>query len=168
MFITIFLILGLVVIGEVAGVVVGRGFRGAIRNHVLRTVDSIAGVVLQIVAVMVAAWLLASPLQKSGHATLARACEDSAIRSTVDRAAPGWLKKVPTNLANLFSTTGISDVWRPFGQTPIMPVDAPDANLATQPGGGRRGAECRQDQGSGQQLPEGARRAPDSSSHGIG
>ncbi|MDT5011157.1 MAG: hypothetical protein QOH57_2774 [Mycobacterium sp.] len=133
LFITIFLVLGLVVIGEVAGVVVGRGFRGAIRNNALRTLDSIAGVALQIVAVLVAAWLLASPLQKSGQATLAKACEDSGIRHAVDQVAPGWLKKVPTKLGNLFSASGISDVWQPFGPTPVKPVEAPDANLANDP-----------------------------------
>jgi S1-C subfamily serine protease len=133
LFITVFLVLSLVVIGEVAGVVVGRGFRGAIRNNVMRTIDSIAGVALQIFAVMVAAWLLATPLEKSGQATLAKACEDSAIRSTVDEFAPGWLKKVPSRLANLFSTSGITDVWKPFGPRPILPVDAPDANLSGNP-----------------------------------
>ena len=36
LFITLFLILGLVVIGEIAGVVLGRAVRGAIRNRTLR------------------------------------------------------------------------------------------------------------------------------------
>jgi S1-C subfamily serine protease len=33
-------------------------------------------------------------------------------------------------LSALLNTSGISDVWQPFGRTPIVPVDAPDANLA--------------------------------------
>src|SRR6185436_9982416 len=65
LFVTLFLILALVVIGEVAGVVLGRALRGAISNKSLRTVDSIVGVGLQVVAVMVAAWLLATPLTSS-------------------------------------------------------------------------------------------------------
>src|ERR1700738_585515 len=63
LFIALFLILGLVVVGEVAGVVLGRAVRGAIRNPALRAVDSGIGVVLQVFAVLVAAWLLASPLR---------------------------------------------------------------------------------------------------------
>jgi S1-C subfamily serine protease len=130
LFIALFLILGLVVIGEVAGVVLGRAVRGAIRNGTLRTVDSIIGVVLQVIAVMIAAWLLASPLRSSDQQTLAQAFEGSMIRKEVEKVAPNWLKTVPNRLSALLNTSGISDVWQPFGRTPIVPVDAPDANLA--------------------------------------
>src|SRR5271163_1279350 len=44
LFAALFLILALVVIGEIAGVVLGRAVRGAIRNRTLRTVDSVIGV----------------------------------------------------------------------------------------------------------------------------
>ena len=64
LFVTLFLILALVVIGEIAGVVLGRAVRGAIRNRALRTFDSVVGVALQLVAVLVAAWLLAIPLRR--------------------------------------------------------------------------------------------------------
>ena len=130
LFIALFLILGLVVVGEVAGVVLGRAVRGAIRNPGLRAVDSGIGVVLQVFAVMVAAWLLASPLRASDQQTLAQAFEGSMIRKEVDRIAPSWLKTVPNRLSGLLNTSGITDVWQPFGHTPIVPVDAPDANLA--------------------------------------
>ena len=53
LFVTLFLILALVVIGEIAGVVVGRAVRGAIRNGGARFVDSLVGVVLQVVVVLV-------------------------------------------------------------------------------------------------------------------
>ncbi len=51
LFVTLFLILALVVVGEIAGVVLGRAVRGAIRNPAMRTFDSTVGVALQIVAV---------------------------------------------------------------------------------------------------------------------
>src|ERR1700752_74595 len=44
--VALFLILGLGVVGEIAGVVVGRAVRSAIRNPVLRTFDSAVGVAL--------------------------------------------------------------------------------------------------------------------------
>lgn len=130
LFITLFLILGLVVIGEVAGVVLGRAVRGAIRNPGLRSVDSAVGVLLQVVAVLVAAWLLATPLRSSDQATLAQAFEGSRVRQGVDEVAPNWLRSVPNRLSALLNNSGISDVWQPFGRTPIVPVDAPDAALA--------------------------------------
>lgn len=60
LFIALFLILGLVVVGEIAGVVLGRAVRGAMRNEVVRGFDSVVGMALQLVAVLVAAWLLAT------------------------------------------------------------------------------------------------------------
>lgn len=130
LFVWLFLVLGLVVIGEVAGVVLGRAVRGAIRNPAMRSVDSVVGVLLQVVAVLVVAWLLATPLRSSDQPALAQAFEGSRIRQEVDQVAPNWLRSVPNRLLALLNTSGISDVWHPFLQAPIVPVDAPDANIA--------------------------------------
>ena len=133
LFVALFLILGLVVIGEIAGVVLGRAVRGAIRNGGLRTVDSVVGVALQLVAVLVAAWLLATPLTSSDQPNLAAAVRGSRVLSTVNDVAPAWLKRVPTRLSSLLDTSGLPDVLQPFGRTPIVNVDAPDAALAADP-----------------------------------
>lgn len=133
LFVALFLILGLVVIGEIAGVVLGRAVRGAIRNGGLRTVDSVVGVALQLVAVLVAAWLLATPLTSSDQPNLAAAVRGSRVLSTVNDAAPEWLRRVPTRLSSLLDTSGLPNVLEPFGRTPIVNVDAPDAALAADP-----------------------------------
>jgi S1-C subfamily serine protease len=133
LFVALFLILGLVVIGEIAGVVLGRAVRGAIRNGALRLLDSIVGVALQLVAVLVAAWLLATPLTSSDQPNLAAAVRGSRVLSTVNDVAPAWLKRVPTRLSSLLDTSGLPDVLQPFGRTPIVNVEAPDATLANDP-----------------------------------
>jgi S1-C subfamily serine protease len=133
LFAALFLILGLVVIGEVAGVVLGRAVRGAIRNRTIRTVDSVIGVGLQLVAVLVAAWLLATPLTSSDQPNLAAAVRGSKVLAQVDEVAPGWLKQVPARLSTLLDTSGLPNVLQPFGRTPIVAVNAPDAMLTTSP-----------------------------------
>jgi len=133
LFAALFLILALVVIGEVAGVVLGRAVRGAISSRVVRTVDSLIGVVLQIVVVLVAAWLLAAPLTSSDQPNLAAAVRGSKVLAEVDRYAPEWLKSVPKRMSTLLRTSGLPDVLQPFGRTPIQAVDAPDAALADGP-----------------------------------
>ena len=133
LFVTLFLILALVVIGEIAGVVLGRAVRGAIRNPGLRAVDSTIGVALQIVAVLVAAWMLTYPLQSSDQPNLAAAVRGSTVLKEVDDVAPDWLRSVPTRLSALLDTSGLPDVLQPFGRTPIVAVDAPDAALAAEP-----------------------------------
>lgn len=133
LFVALFLILVLVVIGEVAGVVLGRAVRDAIHNPGLRAVDSVIGVALQITAVLVAAWLLATPLTQSDQKPLAAAVNGSKVLREVDAYAPDWLRGVPARLSALLNTSGMPDVLRPFSETPIEAVDPPDAALADDP-----------------------------------
>jgi S1-C subfamily serine protease len=112
-------------------VVLGRAVRGAIRNPLVRTVDSVIGVGLQLIAVVVAAWMLASPLQNSDQPNLAAAVRGSKVLAQVDEVAPSWLKSVPARLkAGLIDSSGLPDVLQPFSRTPIVPVAPPDASLA--------------------------------------
>src|SRR5712671_4423678 len=66
-----------VVLGAVAGVLLAPHIvshvSGARRNRLLRTFDSVIGVGLQLVAVLVAAWMLATPLTSSDQPNLAAA-----------------------------------------------------------------------------------------------
>ena len=130
LFAALFLILALVVVGEVAGVVLGRAVRGSIRSGPVRVLDSVVGVALQLVVVVVAAWLLASPLTSSDQPNLAAAVRGSQVVSEVDKYAPEWLRSVPKRMSGLLSTSGLPDVLEPFGRTPIADVDPPDASLA--------------------------------------
>ncbi len=116
LFVALFLILALVVIGEIAGVVLGRAVRGAIRNPMLRTFDSVIGVGLQMIAVLVAAYLLATPLTSSDQPNLAAAVRGSKVLAQVDEVAPSWLRSVPTRLSALLDTSGLPDVLQPFGR----------------------------------------------------
>lgn len=133
LFAALFLILAMVVIGEVAGVVLGRAVRGAIRSPGVRGVDSIVGVVLQLVVVLIAAWLLATPLTASDQPNLAAAVNDSRVLRQVNDIAPRWLKNVPRRLSAMLDDSGLPAVLEPFSRTPIAAVDAPDPALAASP-----------------------------------
>ncbi len=130
LFAALFLILALVVIGEIAGVVLGRAVRGALRNTGLRFIDSLIGVGTQVLVVLIAAWMLATPLTTSDQPNLAAAVRGSKVVSQVDEVAPEWLRTVPKRLSALLDTSGLPDVLEPFGRTPIVEVDPPDAALA--------------------------------------
>lgn len=134
LFAALFLILGLVVIGEVAGVVLGRAVRGAIHSGTLRFFDSVVGMALQLVVVLVAAWLLATPLTaSSGQPNLAAAVRGSRVLAEVNQYAPPWLKTVPKRLSSLLDTSGLPQVLEPFSRTPVAAVATPDAALANNP-----------------------------------
>lgn len=130
LFTALFLILALVVVGEVAGVVLGRAVRGSIRSGPVRLVDSVVGVALQLVVVLIAAWLLGSPLTSSNQPNLAAAVSGSTVITEVDKYAPDWLRTVPKRMSALLSTSGLPDVLEPLGRTPVATVDVPDASLA--------------------------------------
>ena len=131
LFAALFLILALVVVGEVAGVVLGRAVRSAVRNPAVRLVDSLIGVGLQVIVVMVAAWLLATPLTSSDQTNLVNAVKGSKVLAQVDEVAPEWLRAVPKRLSALLDTSGLPDVLQPFGRTPIVEVEPPNATLAS-------------------------------------
>lgn len=134
LFTALFLILALVVVGEVAGVVLGRAVRSAIRSRTIRSVDSVIGVGVQLVVVLTAAWLLATPLtQSKDQPELAAAVRGSRVLAQVNDVAPPWLKTVPKRLSALLNTSGLPQVLEPFSRTPVIPVASPDPALAKDP-----------------------------------
>ncbi|MGH3543570.1 MAG: acid resistance serine protease MarP [Mycobacterium sp.] len=134
LFAALFLILALVVVGEVAGVVLGRAVRGAIHSRTVRFFDSLVGVAVQLVVVLLAAWLLATPLTSSSdQPNLAAAVRGSRVLAHVNDVAPSWLKTVPKRLSSLLDTSGLPQVLEPFSRTPVAAVAAPDAALADNP-----------------------------------
>lgn len=134
LFAALFLILALVVVGEVAGVVLGRAVRGAIRNRPIRIIDSVIGVAVQLMVVLTAAWLLATPLtQSKDQPELAAAVRGSRVLAEVNEVAPSWLKTVPKRLSALLNTSGLPAVLEPFSRTPVIPVASPDPALANNP-----------------------------------
>lgn len=125
-FATLFLILALVVVGVIAASVVGGAMRGAIRHGGLRLVDSLVGVVLQVTVVLLAAWLMATPLMSSTQPSLAAAVRDSKVIQQVDRVAPPWIRDVVrSRLSGLLDSSGLQ-----IGPNPDADVDAPDPSLA--------------------------------------
>lgn len=134
LFAALFLILALVVVGEVAGVVLGRAVRSAIRSGLVRFVDSVIGVAVQLLVVLTAAWLLATPLtQSKDQPELASAVRGSRVLAHVNDVAPKFLKTVPKHLSALLNTAGLPAVLEPFSHTPVLPVASPDPALAANP-----------------------------------
>ncbi|MGW6692934.1 acid resistance serine protease MarP [Rhodococcus sp. NPDC054953] len=129
----ILLIIGLVIIGEVAGMVLGRAARGSMHSPAARSVDSAVGAGLQGAAVLVAAWLLAIPLTASSQPEVAAAVRGSKVLTQVDDVAPNWMRRLPSEFSALLDTSGLPDVIGPFGRTPIAVVDPPDAAIAQGP-----------------------------------
>ncbi|WP_062980674.1 MarP family serine protease [Nocardia anaemiae] len=129
----VLLIVVLVIVGEVAGMVLGRAARGGMRHPFTRSVDSVVGAVLQAVAVLVTAWLLALPLATSSQPAIAAAINGSKVLADVNDVSPNWLRRLPNEFSRLLNTSGLPDVIGPFGRAPIAAVEPPDPGLIGSP-----------------------------------
>ncbi|GAA2057105.1 MarP family serine protease [Williamsia deligens] len=127
------LLVVLVLIGEAAGMILGRAARSVIRSVGVRRVDSVVGSVLQAVAVLIAAWLLAIPVSSSAEPTIASAVRGSQVLGGVDDVAPQWMRDLPSDFSALLDDSGLPQVIGPFGRTPIVSVDPPDTGLGGLP-----------------------------------
>lgn len=119
----------LVAVGETTGVLLGRAVRATLRDPGVRAVDSGLGSVVQAVAVLFAAWILAVPLTSATDSGVAQAVRSSVVLGQVDQALPVQAQQLPAELGALLDTSGLPDVLGPFGRTPITEVDPPDAEL---------------------------------------
>ncbi|MEP9415383.1 MarP family serine protease [Gordonia sp. VNQ95] len=126
--ITVVVLVGLVVIGELAGMILGSALRSGIRSPELRAVDSGVGLVLQAVAAVLAMWLLSIPLSHEGS-PLKQAIDNSAVLGAVGQAAPAGLEaRAADRFDELFQGEVFDGVLRPT--TTASQVDPPDAALA--------------------------------------
>lgn len=129
----VLLLIVLVIIGEVSGMVLGRAARSGLRSRGVRQFDSIIGSVLQVCAVLAAAWLLAIPLSSSSETQVASAVRGSKILGGVNTVAPQWLRDLPKDFSALLDNSGLPEVIGPFGRTPVTTVGPPDQALASLP-----------------------------------
>ncbi|MCK5755062.1 MAG: MarP family serine protease, partial [Mycobacterium sp.] len=127
------LLVGLIIIGEVSGMILGRVARSGIRSRGVRRVDSVIGSMLQVVAVLIAAWLLAIPLSSSAETQVSTAVRGSKVLTGVDALAPQWLRDLPKDFSALLDNSGLPQVIGPFGRTPVAEVGPPDPTVLQLP-----------------------------------
>ncbi|RJQ74143.1 serine protease [Pseudonocardiaceae bacterium YIM PH 21723] len=120
----------LVALGETFGVWVGRSIRERIDNTQFTGVDNALGAVVQSIAVLVVAWLVAAPLTSvTGLPGLVGSIKESTVLGGVDRAMPAFAKELPTDLRLLLDGSGFPDAVGPFAKAPIADVGPPDPDL---------------------------------------
>lgn len=128
------IVIVLIALGETLGVLLGRAVQRRIDAEALRRVDSFLGAVVQGIAALVVAWLVALPLTKSSAYTgLTEAVRDSSVLRVVDTMMPNVLRELPSELTRLLDVSGFPDVLAPFSPTPITDVGPADPMLLNSP-----------------------------------
>ncbi|WP_016700094.1 MarP family serine protease [Actinoalloteichus spitiensis] len=124
------ILFSLVVIGQLAGVYVGRSIKRRLGHSRLSRVDNFLGGVVQGLMVVLVAWLVALPITSAASVPwLAAAVKESRVLGTVDDVMPPEAKGLPNELGRLFAFSGFPHVLDPFSRTPAAEVDPPDPEL---------------------------------------
>lgn len=121
----------MVIIGQIAGVTIGRAARRYISGTGARLLDSTVGAVLQAAAMLLVAWLVAVPVAAQEGSGFGKAVRGSTVLAKIDEVAPEQLQRIPAAFTSVLGTTGFPDILGPFGTTPMQEVDPPDPVLAS-------------------------------------
>jgi S1-C subfamily serine protease len=120
-------------LGQVLAGAVGRAVRKRVTWEPAKMVDSVAGAVLSAAAVVLGAWMVATPLASSAFPQVASQVRSSALVQAVDKAVPDSVRSVYSNLREAIERRGLPDVLDPLTPTEAREVQAPDKSLETSP-----------------------------------
>src|SRR3954467_5545949 len=104
-------------LGQVLAGAVGRAIRKRVTWEPARMVDAVAGAVLSAAAVLLVAWMVATPLASSPFPQVASQVRQSALVQAVNRAVPASVRSVYDSLRDAIDRRGLPDVLDPLTPT---------------------------------------------------
>lgn len=111
----------------------GNKLRQYITWSPARALDATGGALVNVLAMLLVAWLIGSALAGTSLPTLSKQVRDSRVLLGVSRVLPpqadSWFNEFSSTLAQ----NGLPQVFSPFSNEPIRAVPAPDPKLADSP-----------------------------------
>jgi S1-C subfamily serine protease len=120
-------------LGQIVAGAIGRALRSRVTWEPAKVVDSVAGAVVSSAAVLLVAWMVASPLASSPFPPVASQVRQSALVQAVDDAVPDSVRAVYDSLREAIDRRGLPDVLDPLTPTQVRDVPAPDQALLSSP-----------------------------------
>ena len=120
-------------LGQILAGAAGRALRTRVTWEPAKMVDSVAGAVVSAIAVLLVAWMVASPLASSPFPTVAAQVRQSALVQAVDTAVPVGVRSVYDSLRTAIDRRGMPDVLDPLTPTEVRDVPPPDEALLNSP-----------------------------------
>jgi S1-C subfamily serine protease len=120
-------------LGQIIAGAAGRALRSRVTWEPAKLVDSVAGAVVSSAAVLLVAWMVASPLASSPFPPVASQVRQSALVQAVDQAVPDGVRSVYNSLRDAIDRQGLPDVLDPLTPTQVRDVPAPDPALLNSP-----------------------------------
>jgi len=132
-FVALVVVLAVALLGQVVAGAVGRAVRRRVTWQPAEVVDSVAGALLSAVAVLLVAWMVATPLATAPFPQVAGQVRQSALVQAVDRSVPAGVRSLYDSLREAIDRNGLPDVLDPLTPTQVPDVPAPDPALLGSP-----------------------------------
>jgi S1-C subfamily serine protease len=132
-FVAILVVFGAAVLGMLAASGIGVAVRSRLTGGPATIVDSLGGAAVNVVAVLIVAWLIASFMVNGQFPAIARQVSNSAVLKTVDGVMPRNVLYLPVfpQLHSLLSNGVYSQVFSAIGAEASLSVQAPDPAVLT-------------------------------------
>ncbi|WP_316522685.1 MarP family serine protease [Kitasatospora brasiliensis] len=131
--VAVVVVIVLAAIGQAITAHFGWKLRGHIGRRPARVLDASGGAVVNVVSMLLVAWLIGSALAGASLPTVSRQVRSSAVlggvQNTLPSDAPNWF----SDFSKVLARNGFPQVFNPFEHEPITQVDSPDPALAASP-----------------------------------
>jgi S1-C subfamily serine protease len=129
------------VVVVIVGASVGQAFTthlgNKLRRHITwspaRALDATGGALVNVVAMLLVAWLIGSALAGTSLPTLGKEVRSSKVLLGVSRVVPQSANTWFADFSSVLAQNGFPQVFSPFSNEPITSVPAPDPRLTTSP-----------------------------------
>jgi len=136
-FVALVVVLAGALLGQLLAGMVGRAVRRRVTWEPAKMVDAAAGAVVSAAAVLLVAWMVATPLASSPLPGVAGQVRQSALVQAVDHTVPAPVRSLYDSLRQAIDRNGLPDVLDPLTPTEARQVPAPDQALLGSPVVGR-------------------------------
>lgn len=130
---TAVVVLGLAIAGQIGMGIAGRILREKVDLDQVRILDNLGGAILNIGALAVVGWILASTAAAVPSSPVAMQVRSSALLSGLDSIVPGQARDLVGNLRGLVDDSGLPQLFDSFGVLPPAQVDVPSDTSAASP-----------------------------------
>ncbi|MCX6422380.1 MAG: MarP family serine protease [Actinobacteria bacterium] len=111
----------------------GRRLRGRITWRPAQAVDHVGGAALNVLALVVVLWIIASSIALLPDVAFTRSIRESTVLSTVDRAVPDPARNLFSGIRKAFESSDFPRVFAGIGEAAGPEVAAPDDRVLRRP-----------------------------------
>ncbi|MFI9269644.1 MarP family serine protease [Kitasatospora sp. NPDC052896] len=120
-------------IGQAATTQLGWKLRGRIGGSPAKALDAFGGSVVNVLSMLLVAWLIGSALAGTSMPTVSKQVRTSRVLAGVQDALPADAPNWFSDFSKVLSQNGFPQVFNPFEHEPITDVQPPDPALAGSP-----------------------------------